>query len=80
MLVRKEGREGRDHKKVLQISLKSDMYNLSVFRYLNHVLFGASQKYYVFKSLDKFETSPQKKSKSQRVGLIYFTYKSMDFR
>ena len=79
MLVRKEGGEGRDHKKV-QISLKSDMYKLSVFRYLNHVLFGASQKYYVFKSLDKFETSPKKKSKSQRVGLIYFTYKSMDFR
>ena len=78
MLVRKEKREGRDHKKVLQISLKSDMYNLSVFRYLNHVLFGAIQKYYVFKNLEKFETS-QKKSKSQSVGVIYFTYKSMDF-
>ena len=59
MLVRKEGREGRDHKKV-QISLKSDMYKLSVFRYLNHILFGASQKYYVFKSLDTFDTSQKK--------------------
>ena len=70
MLVRMEGKEGRDHKKVLQIRLKSDMYKLSVFRYLNHVLFGASQKYYVFKSLDKFEIS-QKKSKSQSVGRVY---------
>ena len=63
MFVRKEGREGRDHKKV-QISLKSDMYNLSVFRYLNHVLFGAIQKYYVFKNLEKFETSQKKKNQN----------------
>ena len=72
MFVRKAGREERDHKKVLQISLKSDIYKLSVFRYLNHVLFGASQKYYVFKSLDKFETSQKKiKISKGRTNLFY---------
>ena len=72
MFVRKEGREGRDHKKVLQISLKSDMYNLSVFRYLNHVLFGAIQKYYVFKNLEKIETSQKKiKISKRRTNLFY---------
>ena len=30
---------------------------LSVFIYLNHVPFGASQQRYGFKSMDKFETS-----------------------